>query len=95
MGFSAAASVGAATADSVIGQMQTFAPDEQMKVSKQILNVSLLITCMCSLIHSVQQHHCCWLVILNVSRHMFYATEDPDLRAKGHVVGFGGPLCFF
>lgn len=49
---------------------------------------------MCSLIHSVQQRHRCWLVILNVSPHMFYATEVPDLRVKGHVVGFEGPLCF-
>lgn len=65
-----------------------------MKVSKQILNVSLTITCVCSLIHSAQQRHHCWLVILNVSPHMFYATELPDRRVKGHVVGFGGPLCF-
>lgn len=69
-------------------------PDEQMKVSKQISNVWLTITCVCSLIHSVQQHHRCWLLILIVSPHMFYATEDPVFRVKGHVVGFRGPLCF-
>lgn len=26
---------------------------------------------------------------------LFYATEDPDLRVKGHIVGFKGPWCFF
>lgn len=35
------------------------------------------------------------MVILNVSHHIFYATEEPDLRVKGHVVGFGGLLCVF